>query len=129
MVLCLEKIIFWENNFFQKFIFIKFDSNKWILAWLGDAEMGPLNFMFHYHLIILHSIGNSMIEIFKEELRKKIINVKIASASGCRCFTDLGTNRVTKKTKYKQRISDGNNNVKKSKALLEPSSANYFFKN
>ena len=70
-----------------------------------------------------------MIEIFKEELRKKIINVKIASASGCRCFTDLGTNRVTKKTKYKQRISDGNNNVKKSKALLEPSSANYFFKN
>lgn len=66
--------------------------------------MGPLNFMFHYHLIILHSIGNSMIEIFKEELRKKIINVKIASASGCRCFTDLGTNRVTKKTKYKQTI-------------------------
>lgn len=58
--------------------------------------MGPLSLIFHYHdLVTPHSIGNSMIEIFKEG---GIINVKIGSAR----VQDLGTNRATKKRKYKQ---------------------------
>jgi len=60
--------------------------------------MGPLKLIFHYqNLVTPHSIGNSMIEKFKEG---RIINVKIASAR----VQDLGTNRASKKRKYKQTI-------------------------